>query len=63
LHLALLEIELSAGSSSTFGPVPLASAPKRMISPRQFQSSIRVSMTFNSAPRRVGKGAQFRDGA
>src|SRR5262249_6854172 len=42
----LLEIELSAGSSSTFGPAPLESAPKRMVFPRQFHSSVRVSIAL-----------------
>jgi len=50
-----LEIELSAGSSSTFGPVPLASAPRRMVCPRQFQSSVRVSMAFTTAHPRNGR--------
>src|SRR5262249_22916383 len=42
------------GSSRTLGPVPLASAPKRVVCPRQFQSSVRVPITFTAEPRRVG---------
>jgi hypothetical protein len=43
-----VEIELNAGRRSSVGPVPLDSAAKRMVAPRQFQSNVDVVMPVRS---------------